>query len=378
MLRAKSIVFSGNEIEFSQVNEANLSSVDGTSLTTPAAFSGGGGGFMSARRMSGGGGAGGGATGRGGGGGAGGGASPNTDDNRSQIINALTEAGVTDQRAHANILGIIQSESGMRPQSENMNYRDPERMVQLFPSRVRSVEEARRIISGGPEAIANALYGGEWGARNLGNTEQGDGWKYRGRGYNQLTGRANYAAASRALGVDLIGNPDLANDPAVAARLIPWYYLQNRGLSIAQLSNMDAVIRATGNTTADMRESRYRNAEAQHARLTGGGGQAAAVTPATGGGGGGAAAPAGGSAPRPVEGSAGTGAQVAQASQENAIADRTPAAPSVTTVGGESSNPQQGDPGVGAPGYFSSPNDPGNVEPEDAAERYARLFNMAA
>jgi len=72
------------------------------------------------------------------------------------------------------------------------------------------------------------------------------------------------------------------------------------------------------------------------------------------------------------------GPQVAQASEENAIADRTPTPPNVMSAGGDTANPQQGNPGVGAPGYYSSPNDPGDVEPADAAERYARLFNMAA
>lgn len=42
------------------------------------------------------------------------------------------------------------------------------------------------------EAIANLVYGGEWGRKNLGNTEPGDGWRFRGRGYKQLTGRANF------------------------------------------------------------------------------------------------------------------------------------------------------------------------------------------
>lgn len=72
-----------------------------------------------------------------------------------------------------------------------------------------------------------------------------------------------------------------------------------------------------------------------------------------------------------------TGAAVASASQENAVAERTPGAASpgssfeVATSG-------QASPGTETPGTFSSPNDPGSVEPPDSAERYARLFNMAA
>ncbi|MER8641007.1 glycoside hydrolase family 19 protein [Mesorhizobium sp. M1252] len=57
------------------------------------------------------------------------------------------------------------------------------------------------------------------GAR-LGNTKKGDGFLYRGRGYVQLTGRANYLRAGKRLGIDLIGNPDLALDPVVAVQIL--------------------------------------------------------------------------------------------------------------------------------------------------------------
>lgn len=59
-------------------------------------------------------------------------------------------------------------------------------------------------------------------ARALGNTQPGDGVKYHGRGLVQLTGRANYQRAGQWLGVDLIGNPDLALDPANAAAVLVW------------------------------------------------------------------------------------------------------------------------------------------------------------
>lgn len=57
------------------------------------------------------------------------------------------------------------------------------------------------------------------GAR-LGNDQHGDGFRFRGRGYVQLTGRRNYALASRKLGVDLIADPDKALHPAVAGRIL--------------------------------------------------------------------------------------------------------------------------------------------------------------
>jgi putative chitinase len=64
-------------------------------------------------------------------------------------------------------------------------------------------------------------------ARALGNTEAGDGAKYKGRGFIQITGKANYATAGQALGIDLVNNPELAAKPDVAAKIAVWYW-QNR------------------------------------------------------------------------------------------------------------------------------------------------------
>lgn len=55
---------------------------------------------------------------------------------------------------------------------------------------------------------------------DLGNTEVGDGRRYMGRGYVQITGRTNYRKASNLVGKDLVAVPDLALDPAIAARII--------------------------------------------------------------------------------------------------------------------------------------------------------------
>jgi predicted chitinase len=58
------------------------------------------------------------------------------------------------------------------------------------------------------------------GRKSLGNTLPGDGYKFRGRGYVQITGRANYAKFAKLLGVDLVGNPDRALEPTIAASII--------------------------------------------------------------------------------------------------------------------------------------------------------------
>lgn len=61
-------------------------------------------------------------------------------------------------------------------------------------------------------------------AKILGNTKPGDGAKYKGRGYIQITGKYNYAKAGKELGIDLVNNPGLAEKPAIAAKIAIWYW----------------------------------------------------------------------------------------------------------------------------------------------------------
>lgn len=58
------------------------------------------------------------------------------------------------------------------------------------------------------------------GRRSLGNTQAGDGVRFKGRGYVQITGRRNYTDWSRRLGIDLVGNPDRAKDPRIASQIL--------------------------------------------------------------------------------------------------------------------------------------------------------------
>lgn len=79
------------------------------------------------------------------------------------------------------------------------------------------------------------------GRRDLGNTQPGDGVRFKGRGPIQLTGRANYTAASRALGVDLVSNPSRAAQPDVAFRTAAWFWNSRNLNKYADAGNFDAV-----------------------------------------------------------------------------------------------------------------------------------------
>lgn len=81
------------------------------------------------------------------------------------------------------------------------------------------------------------------GRRDLGNTRPGDGVLFKGRGPIQLTGRNNYRAAGRALGIDLLANPRRAADPDVGFRVAGWFWT-SRGLNdLADRQQFDAITR---------------------------------------------------------------------------------------------------------------------------------------
>lgn len=87
--------------------------------------------------------------------------------------------------------------------------------------------------SGGFEHMMEMGSGSRYeGRRDLGNIQPGDGERFKGRGLIQITGRANYAAASRALGEDFVNHPERAATPENAARIAAWFW-NSRGLNAA-------------------------------------------------------------------------------------------------------------------------------------------------
>jgi len=81
------------------------------------------------------------------------------------------------------------------------------------------------------------------GRADLGNTVVGDGFKYRGRGLIQVTGRANYAACGEALGLDLIAQPELLEMPEHAAMSAAWFWKQNGLNDLADRDQFNSITR---------------------------------------------------------------------------------------------------------------------------------------
>ena len=82
------------------------------------------------------------------------------------------------------------------------------------------------------------------GRKDLGNIYPGDGAKYHGRGFIQLTGRHNYQKYGNALGVDLVNNPDLALNPTVSARILALYFKERGVASAAERQDWTGVRKA--------------------------------------------------------------------------------------------------------------------------------------
>ena len=101
--------------------------------------------------------------------------------------------------------------------SENLNY-SAARMCKVWPTRFPTLAAAAPYAMN-PEALANKVYGGR-----MGNTQPFDGWRYRGRGPIQLTGKDNYAFVGDLMGQDLVGLPELMEQPRYALEAtIHWW-----------------------------------------------------------------------------------------------------------------------------------------------------------
>jgi len=139
------------------------------------------------------------------------------------IFDACENLNITDLRmmAYAMATPMIETGGSYEPITENLNY-STEALRAKFGNRI-SASDAQKYgrnssHAANQEMIANIIYGGEWGKANLGNTQPGDGWKFRGRGLCQTTGRRNYAKFG------------LENNPEDAAHVKPAADIMVKGM----------------------------------------------------------------------------------------------------------------------------------------------------
>lgn len=125
---------------------------------------------------------------------------------------------------------IVESD-GLTRVEENLYYTTPARLCAVFPSAFRTASSAKPYIKN-PVKLANLVY-----ANRLGNGDElsGDGWKYRGRGIFQLTGKANYIAYNYPT------NPSAVATPFIGALIAAKYFKNNGCVELADKGNYDAV-----------------------------------------------------------------------------------------------------------------------------------------
>ena len=122
----------------------------------------------------------------------------------AQIPETALKFGITTNLRLAHFLAQCALESnGFTATVENLNY-SAQRLMQVFPKYFRDVDAA--AYAHNPAKIASRVYADRMGN---GNEASGDGFKFRGRGYIQLTGRNNYTSFSKFIGEDCVANSDL-------------------------------------------------------------------------------------------------------------------------------------------------------------------------
>jgi putative chitinase len=140
----------------------------------------------------------------------------------------------TPQRQACFIGQTMHESGGFKHLVENLNY-SAKGLVSTWPSRFPNEEYAQECARN-PEKIANKVYSGR-----MGNTEEGDGAKYIGRGLIQLTGKENYANCGLGLGVDLVGNPDWLSNPKYAALSAGWFWNKKNLNQYADINDIETM-----------------------------------------------------------------------------------------------------------------------------------------
>ena len=189
------------------------------------------------------------------------------------VQNAMARFGIETERQVAAWLAQTAHESGgYTALVENLNYSAdtmavvwPKRFAEYGPDgKVKKDAKGKSIpnrfalaLHRKPELLANVVYSSRMGN---GPVESGEGWKYRGRGLKQLTGKENYTRCSKALELDLVGNPDLLLQPEGAALSAAWFWASNKCGPLADAGDFVGLTKRINGGTIGLpdREKRYK------------------------------------------------------------------------------------------------------------------------
>lgn len=194
------------------------------------------------------------------------------------IITDEVKTAFSNPKTQAGILAIVAKESGFKTKPE-LSYANTSNasIKRIFGSRVSALSDAQLdTLKKNDKEFFERVYGKNSGVP-LGNTQDGDGYKYRGRGFNGLTGRSNYDFYGKKIGVDLVNNPDLLNDPKIAAKALVMYF------RIQAASNANKIAQYNAKTPEDFKTVQDSTRAFYHANAGWGKSQADILKDQTGG-----------------------------------------------------------------------------------------------
>lgn len=163
-------------------------------------------------------------------------------DNIALVTSELRSNGLTNKYLLSGILATIGKETGfnLRPEDSYKNT-SANRIRVVFGSRVSSLTDLQiDTIKKDDYKFFELVYGYKTNiGKILGNTKEGEGYKYRGRGFNGLTGKANYLTQQNITGLKLVETPDLLNVPKNASKVLATFYTDtiNKGVASGKLQS---------------------------------------------------------------------------------------------------------------------------------------------
>lgn len=161
------------------------------------------------------------------------------------LTSAMSEFGIDTPLRQAAFLAQIAHESAeLSALEERLGY-SPARIMEVFGRHVSSWADAERL-SKSPERLANRVYANRNGN---GDEASGDGYRYRGRGLIQLTGRDNYRLAASALHLPLLDKPEQAGDIYAACRSAAWFWFSHGLNALADTGNFLAITKKINGST---------------------------------------------------------------------------------------------------------------------------------
>ena len=176
------------------------------------------------------------------------------------LVEVMPKYGITTERRAAHFLSQCAHESAnFKRLEENLNY-SAKALRAVFgryfgnPPK-RNADEYHRK----PEMIANYVYMDEFRKYKMGNVKEGDGWRFRGRGLKQLTGRDNYTAFGKSVGMTAEEAAEYVATPKGAVESACWFWDTN---NLNKIADTDDVVRMTkkingGNIGLADRQTRY-------------------------------------------------------------------------------------------------------------------------